>query len=149
MQPNHSAGSPSHLSLQRQLHQTPTIRFLIVDDHDAFRAILRQMVESHPDWLVLAEARDGYEATQMAATYMPDVILMDVVMPVMNGIEAASRIHQIMPNSRIVLFSAYHEEEFLVSGVKAGAVGLIWKDQLDEDSLRDIITSCFREEQSA
>lgn len=128
----------SRSPLANEMPQTP-VRFLIVDDHAAFRLILRQMVESHPHWSVLAEARNGYEGTLLAQTHSPDVILMDVVMPIMNGIEATRQIHQLAPNSRIILFSAYHEEEFVLSGMLAGAVGLIWKDQLDESSLEDIV----------
>ena len=125
------------------------VRFLIVDDHDAFRLILCQMVESNPNWSVVAEARDGCEAVRMAQTCLPDVVLMDVVMPVMNGIEATNRIHQLAPKSHVILLSAYHEEEFLLSAIQAGAIRLIWKDQLNENSLEDIVTSCFPTASSA
>ena len=120
---------------------TNSLRFLIVDDHAAFRLILRQWVESHLHWSVLAEARDGREATQLAQAYRPDVILMDVIMPIMNGIEATSQIHQQAPNSRIVLFSASYEEEFVLAGIQAGAAGLIWKGQLCEINLEEIVNS--------
>ena len=143
MSSNPSARSLPYLSTQNEAHQARAVRFLIVDDHDAFRLILRQMVESHPIWAVVAEARDGSEATQLAKTTLPDVVLMDVVMPVMNGIKAADQIHQMLPGARIILFSAYHEEEFVLSGIQAGADCLIWKDQLSEKSLENIVNSPF------
>lgn len=138
MQANSSTG----FSLQDEVHQA-AVRFLIVDDHDAFRLILRQMVESHPRWSILAEARDGGEAIRLAQEYLPDVILMDVVMPIMNGIEATGQIHQLLPESRVILFSAYHEDEFVLSGMQAGAVCLIWKDQLSEANLECVVNSSF------
>ncbi len=116
------------------------MQFIIVDDNDTFRQILRQMVESRPHWSVLAEARDGCEAVRMVQTHSPDVVLMDVVMPVMNGIEATRRIHQIVPTPYIILFSAYHEEEFRLSGLQAGATCLIWKEEINENRLEEIVS---------
>lgn len=119
------------------------LRFLIADDHDMFRQLIRQMVESHPGWSVLAEARDGQEAVQLARIFSPDVALMDVVMPAHNGIEATRMIKQSDPSICVILFSAHHEEEFRASGLAAGADYFVWKEQLDDASLEHMIVSRF------
>ena len=121
--------------------QADTLTFLVVDDYGAFRRILRQMVESHPHWSVLAEARDGQEAVQLAMACCPQVVLMDVVMPVMNGIEATRRIKQSLPETRVIMFSAHHEEEFQRKSLQAGADYFLWKEELDEACLERIVQS--------
>jgi DNA-binding NarL/FixJ family response regulator len=109
--------------------------FLIVDDNRTFRRALRRMVESHPQWFVVAEACDGREAVQLAQLHSPDVVLIDIVMPVMNGVEATKRIKQYASATRVIAFSAYHEEEFRVQGIQAGADYFVWKEELDGTSL--------------
>jgi len=120
-----------------------TLSFVIADDSKAFRRILRQIVESHPDWSVVAEAQDGQDAVQLARVYFPNVVLIDVVMPTMNGIEAAKRIKQIVPNTRIIAFSAHHEEEFRFKGLQVGADYFVWKEELDGASLSRMVDSLF------
>ncbi len=117
--------------------------FLIVDDNDGFREILRGIVTSHQDWSVLAEAPNGLEAVQQARTHAPHVVLMDVSMPVMNGIQAAKQIKQSNPATRIVLFSVYHEEEFRLKGLQAGAEYFVWKDELNGQKVEQIVDSLF------
>lgn len=120
--------------------------FIIVDDNQAFLRILRNIVEAHPQWQVLAEGRDGQEAVQLTRQHLPDVVLLDVVMPGMNGIQAAKQIKQLAPMTRIIVFSAYREEEFRLKALEVGAEYFVWKEDLDVRSLELMMASLFPHE---
>ena len=119
------------------------LTFLVVDDYGTFRNILRQMVESHSHWSVVAEAPNGLEAVQLALMYHPNVVLMDVVMPMMNGIEAAKRIKQNLLDVCVIMFSAHHEEEFQHRSLQAGADYFILKEEMNETSLERFIRARY------
>ncbi len=121
----------------------PARRFLIVDDNPGFRKILRGMVESHLQWSVLGEAADGRAAVELARADPPDIVLMDVVMPVLNGIQATKQIKHLYPATRIIVFSAYPEEEFRQQSLRAGADFFISKEELDEKKLGQMLESLF------
>ncbi|MEW5985228.1 MAG: response regulator transcription factor [Chloroflexota bacterium] len=116
-----------------------TLRFLIVDDHAPSRSILREMVATHDNWLVVGDADNGQAAVSLAATHHPDVILMDIAMPHLNGIQAARQIKAATPESRIILFSAYSNQGFRLASQEAGADFFIQKEKLTAQVLQEIV----------
>ena len=109
-----------------------TIRLLICDDHPVVRSGLRSMLESRPDLKVVAEATDGGEAVELARHYNPDVILMDLRMPKMDGIMATERIKAENPLAAILILTTYETDADVVRGVAAGALGFLLKDAPEE-----------------
>jgi two-component system NarL family response regulator len=105
-----------------------TIRVLICDDHALFRRGLVMVLESEPGIDVVAEAEDGEEAARQAEEAAPDVILMDVRMPKMTGIEATRAISDVVPTAKILMLTVSDEEEDLYEAVKAGATGYLLKE---------------------
>ncbi len=104
------------------------IRVVIADDHDLFRRGLRMVLEAEEDIEVVAEAADGQEAVARVEELAPDVVLMDVRMPRMGGIEATRLIRQLFPTTRIIVLSVSDEEDDLYGAVKAGANGYLLKE---------------------
>jgi len=102
-------------------------RVLIVDDHGVFRGGLKAVINHHADMEVVGEAEDGEKALVMTRRLLPDVILMDVKMPVMDGAEATSRILAEMPGMKILALSIYADDEFMAGMMRAGALGYILK----------------------
>ncbi len=111
------------------------IRILLADDHTVVRDGLRALLERQPDMAVVAEAGDGRECVLMAENHMPDVVLMDVAMPEMNGIEAARRIIAASPKTGVVMLSMHRDESYVLRSLKAGARGYLLKDSPREDVL--------------
>ncbi len=110
-----------------------TIRVLIVDDHAVVRQGLRTFLELQDDPTSLAievvgEAADGVQAAELACRLQPDVILLDLVMPVMGGIEAIPRIIETSPRSRVIILTSFGEEDKLLPAIRAGAQGYLLKD---------------------
>src|ERR1700722_8409820 len=99
------------------------IRILLADDHTVVRDGLRALLERQPDMAVVAGAGDGRECGQLAENHPPDVGLMDVAMPEMNGIEAARRIIAASPKTGVVMLSMHHDESYVLRSLKAGAKG--------------------------
>src|SRR5947209_10064244 len=114
------------------------IRILLADDHTVVRDGLRALLERQPDMEVIAEAGDGRECVRMAETHDPNVVLMDVAMPVMNGIEATRRILAANPETGIVMLSMHQDESYVLRSLKAGAKGYLLKDSPREDVLEAI-----------
>jgi DNA-binding NarL/FixJ family response regulator len=106
----------------------PSLRILIADDHTLVRAGFRSLLEQLPDCAVVAEVGDGREALRLVAQLQPDVVLMDVKMPTLNGLEATARISREYPNVRVVILSMYTNEEYVLQALRAGAVGYLLKD---------------------
>jgi DNA-binding NarL/FixJ family response regulator len=111
------------------------IRILLADDHAVVRDGLRALLERQSDMAVVAEAADGRECVQMAESHLPDVVLMDVAMPEMNGIEAARRIIAASPKTGVVMLSMHRDESYVLRSLKAGAKGYLLKDSPREDVL--------------
>jgi two-component system, NarL family, response regulator NreC len=109
------------------------IRVLLADDHTLIRAGLRMVVESQPDLTVVAEAGDGRQAVAMAQTLKPDVVVMDIGMPSLNGIEASRQIHGSLPATRIVMLSMHSDEGYVLKALKAGAKAYLLKDSAEAD----------------
>ncbi len=105
----------------------PKIRILIVDDQPLWREAIRLLIDLQPDMEAVAEAEDGREAVAMAEQFSPDVILMDIRMPVMNGIEATRQIRCRLPASQIILITTF-EDNKIEDGMSAGAVNHMLKD---------------------
>lgn len=114
------------------------IRILLADDHTIVRDGLRALLERQPDMEVVAEAGDGRECLQMAAHHSPDVVMMDVAMPEMNGIEAARRIIADNPKTHVVMLSMHRDESYVLRSLKAGAKGYLLKDSPRDEVLAAI-----------
>lgn len=111
------------------------LRVLIADDHAVLRAGLRMLLEREPDLVVVGEAADGLEAIHHARNLQPDIVLMDVAMPVLGGIEATRRIMANLPKTRILILSQHDDESYLQSALAAGAAGFALKRAADSDLL--------------
>ncbi|MCP4543709.1 MAG: response regulator transcription factor [Chloroflexi bacterium] len=114
------------------------IRILIADDHTLFRSGVREMLGTEDDISVVAEAATGREALEHARTLMPDVILMDIKMPDMDGVQAARILHREMPHVGIIFVTSLGDDEFVFQGLQAGGRGYILKDSGLETMLRAI-----------
>ena len=110
-----------------------TISVLLVDDHLVVRQGVRAFLVTQPDITVIGEAGSGEEAIKLAGQYVPDVILMDLIMPNMDGVEATRRVKQVSPRSQIVVLTSYHEDEHIFPALKAGALSYILKDVSAEE----------------
>jgi DNA-binding NarL/FixJ family response regulator len=110
------------------MNMPKVIRLLIADDHQLVREGLRAILETHPDLTVIAEAENGHEAVRLARETKPDVAIMDVSMPQLNGIEATRRILSEVPETKIVALSVHSEHRFAAEMLQAGACGYFLKD---------------------
>lgn len=109
------------------------LSILLVDDHAIVRRGLRGLLELQPDFQVAGEAADGREAVRLEDELRPDIVLMDIAMPGLNGIDAAQRILKRRPDTAIVLFSMYADESYLIRALNAGVRGYLLKDSADTD----------------
>jgi two-component system, NarL family, response regulator NreC len=114
------------------------IRILLADDHTVMRRGLRFLLESQPEFTVVAEASDGREAVQQAEAARPHVAVLDVAMPNLSGIEAAQRIAAQMPHIAIVILSMHSDEGYVLRALKAGARGYLLKDAAESDLIEAI-----------
>ena len=115
------------------------IRVLIADDHDVVRDGLKLILETEEDFEVVGEAGDGAKAVQLTEELQPDVILMDLRMPGMDGLQAIEKVHAQWPKIAVVILTTYNEDDLMVRGLRAGARGYLLKDtnrQTLFDSLR-------------
>jgi NarL family two-component system response regulator LiaR len=107
---------------------TEPITVLIVDDHSVVRQGVRAFLETQPDLTVLGDAGSGEEAIRLAAELVPDVVLMDLVMPGMDGVEATRRVRQASPRSQVLVLTSYHQDEHIFPAIRAGALSYLLKD---------------------
>jgi DNA-binding NarL/FixJ family response regulator len=113
----------------------PAIRILVVDDYEDWRRRISQLLQVHPEWQVVCEVSDGLEAVQKAEELRPDLILLDIGLPGLNGIEAARRIRQLSPNSRIVFLSADNSQDVVQDALSTGAQSCVHKTRASNDLL--------------
>ena len=111
------------------------IRILLADDHTVARDGLRALLERQPDMTVVAEAADGRDSVRLAEEQSPDVVVMDITMPIMNGIEATRRILAANPRTAVVILSMHQDESYVLRSLKAGAKAYLLKDSLRSDVL--------------
>jgi DNA-binding NarL/FixJ family response regulator len=107
------------------------LRILIADDHSVVRAGLRSLLESHPGWEVCAEAADGREAADKAAKHKPHVAVLDIGMPLLNGVDATRRIRKTSPDTEVLILTMHESEDLVQQVIEAGARGYILKDDAD------------------
>ena len=115
-----------------------TIRLLIADDHPVVRSGLKAILASQPDFELLAEADNGFAAVESSAKFQPDVILMDLQMPVVDGVTAIAQIHAANPSIRILVLTTYDTDVDILRALDAGATGYLLKDAPPEDLFRAI-----------
>lgn len=115
-----------------------TIRVLLADDHSMVREGLRLFLKRDPELEVIAEATDGVQAVNLTRQIHPDVVLMDILMPVLDGISATAMIHQETPGIEIIILSSIVEHKTVVRAVKAGANGYLLKDIEADDLCRAV-----------
>jgi DNA-binding NarL/FixJ family response regulator len=115
-----------------------TIRILLADDHRVVRRGLCLLLESQPGFHVVAEASDGRQAVAMAAEHTPDIAVLDVAMPMLNGIEAARQISTRQPQTGIVFLSMHSDEGYVLKALKSGAKGYLLKDSAEYDLINAI-----------
>jgi two-component system, NarL family, response regulator NreC len=117
---------------------TRKTRVLLADDHVLIRAGLRMVVDAQPDLTVVGEAGDGREAIAMAESLKPDVVVMDIGMPTLNGIEAAHQVRERLSGTQIVMLSMHSDEGYVLRALKAGAKAYLLKDSAETDLARAI-----------
>lgn len=114
------------------------IRVLLVDDHNMVRLGLKAYFATLPDIEVVGEAARGEDAVRLAAELAPDVVLMDLIMAGMDGVEATRQVRRVSPHSQVIVVTSYHEDEHIFPAIRAGALSYVLKD-IDPDDLADAI----------
>ena len=104
------------------------ITVLLVDDHEVVRQGVRFFLDARSDFVVVGEAESGKAAVRLAEEHVPDVVLMDLVMPEMDGVEATRQVKNISPRTQVVVLTSYHEDEHIFPALQAGAISYILKD---------------------
>ena len=116
-----------------------TMRILIVNNQRSFRQQAREMIAAIPWASIVGEAKDGLEAIELVKRHPPDVVLMDIVMPGIDGIEATRRIKEIAPQTKVIAITAYDNAEFPKQSIEAEADLFIKKEELDSETLRECL----------
>jgi DNA-binding NarL/FixJ family response regulator len=109
------------------------IRILLADDQSLFREALRMLISSQPDLEVIGEAANGAEAVMLADSFRPNVVLMDLQMPVMNGVAATRQLHSTQPDCHVIALTTFDGDEYIFDCLRAGAVGYLLKDAPSEN----------------
>ncbi len=116
------------------------MKILLADDHNVLRKGLRRILEEQPDLEVVGEASDGRQAVHLAQTLKPDIVVMDIAMPLMNGLEATRQILQRNSSLNVLILSMYSDENYIVQVLRAGARGYLLKDTAEEDLITAVRT---------
>src|ERR1700730_6507492 len=116
----------------------PSIRIVLADDHTIIRSGLRLLLEQQPDFKVVAEASDGRQAVQLVARHHPNVVVLDIGMPELNGIEATRQIVAQDPHPEVVILSMHSDESYVLRALKAGARAYILKNAAEADLIRAV-----------
>jgi DNA-binding NarL/FixJ family response regulator len=114
------------------------IRVIIADDHNVVRAGLEQLLGANEELEIVAAARNGQEAFELCLEHAPDVALMDLNMPVLDGIQATQRIHQALPTTRVVVLTSFSDRERILDALDAGAIGYLLKDAEPEELIQGV-----------
>ena len=110
-----------------------TISILLADDHEIFRQGLQMLLNSQPDFLVIGQAKDGLETISMAEKMRPDLIILDMLMPGLNGLDALLQIGQRLPGCHVIILSLYEDESYVIKALQYGAKGYVLKDSSTTD----------------
>ena len=116
----------------------PKLRLLLGDDHTLVRHGLRKILEEQPEWTVVSEVGDGREAVREAIAHRPDVAIIDVAMPLLNGIDATHQIVRRVPETRVLVLSMHADEAYVMRALQAGATGYMVKDAAGKELLKAI-----------
>jgi two-component system response regulator NreC len=116
----------------------PEIRIILADDHTVMRSGLRLLLERQPNLTVVGEAADGREAVTLSAEHKPDVVVMDIAMPHLNGVEAARQIVNHNPQTAVAILSMHSDESYVIRSLKAGARAYLLKDSAEADLIEAI-----------
>ena len=116
----------------------PKLRLLLGDDHTLVRHGLRKILEERPDWEVVSEVGDGREAVREAVAHKPDVAIIDVAMPLLNGIDATQQIVRRAPDTRVLMLSMHADEAYVMRALQAGATGYMVKDSAGKELLKAV-----------
>jgi len=114
------------------------VRILVADDHTIIRSGLRVLLERQPEFQVVGEAADGRQAVELARSLRPDVVMLDIAMPNLNGIEAARQICGELPRAAVVILSMHADEGYVLKALKAGARGYLLKDSAEADIIEAV-----------
>jgi DNA-binding NarL/FixJ family response regulator len=109
------------------------LSILIADDHPVVRRGLRMLLEIHPGWRICGEAGSGSEAIRRVMQFRPNLVLLDISMPDMNGLEATKEIHRASPQTKVLILTMHYSQEFIQAAVKAGASGYVLKSDAEAD----------------
>jgi two-component system response regulator NreC len=115
------------------------LRILLADDHTLLRQGLRKILQERSDWEVVAEAGDGREAVRQTLAVQPDIAILDIGMPLLNGIEATRQIVRRLPDIHVLILSMHANEAYIIQALKAGAKGYLLKDSADTDLIRGVV----------
>jgi DNA-binding NarL/FixJ family response regulator len=107
--------------------EAPKVRVLVVDDYDPFRRFICSMLEKRPEWQIVGEAADGLAALQRAENLQPDLVVLDIGLPTLNGIEAARRIRKLCPECKILFVSQESSADVVQEAISVGALGYVVK----------------------
>jgi DNA-binding NarL/FixJ family response regulator len=121
-----------------------TIRILIADDHPVVRDGLSAVLETQPDFEVIAEAGEGGQAVALVSELKPDVVLLDLDMPVMDGLEALRQIMKIQPETRVIIFTVFDTDERILTAVQAGAQGYLLKGDAPRDEIFKAVRTVYQ-----
>lgn len=125
------------------MEQRSKLRLLLVDDHAIVRQGLHYYLNLQPDLQVVGEAANGKEAVERAKALLPDVVLMDLIMPEMNGIEATAALRQQFPDMKVLVLTTFSDKDYVLSAIKAGAAGYLLKDA-DPERIADAIRQAYK-----
>ena len=123
----------------------PFIKVLIVDDHAMVRKGMKALLGEFDDFLVVGEASEGQKAVELVQNLKPDVVLLDLLMPVIDGIETTKQILAIQPDQRIIILTAYMGDDKITTALDAGAIGYLQKDTQSEELIQSIRIAYRRE----
>jgi len=118
-----------------------SIRIVLVDDHTQMHKIVQATLSATPDVKLVGQGANGQDAIVLCEQYKPDIVLMDVIMPVMDGIEATKILHEQFPDIKILVLSSFHDHESVYTMLRNGAVGYLTKDSLAQDLAETIRTT--------
>jgi DNA-binding NarL/FixJ family response regulator len=126
------------MATQRKPMPVNSLRILVADDHEVVRRGLKTLLSSKPDWVICAEAANGREAVALAGQHHPDIVIMDIAMPGLNGLEATRQIRKILPGTEVLVLSFHYSDQLVREVVDAGAHAYVLKSDAGRDFLNAV-----------